>query len=201
MTQLGITTDSTKSTPYTGEPDVLRGIDPDSATLLQASIDDVYRRFTGLVATARRLPVARVDEIAQGRVWTGADALGLKLVDHLGGLDAAVAAAGRAAKLGDKPRTIDVEKTPSLLIQLIGQSLGFGGSGNDDAARARDPFAKIAQASRARVFGALGEAAAVAGGATIQAHCLGCSGLAPPRPANIARSADWLGSVAALVRR
>jgi protease-4 len=201
LTQLGITTDSTKSTPYTGEPDVLRGIDPDSATLLQASINDVYRRFTGLVATARRLPVARVDEIAQGRVWIGADALGLKLVDHLGGLDAAVAAAGRAAKLGDKPRTIDIEKTPSLLIQLIGQSLGFGGSGNDDAARARDPFAKIAQASRDRVFGALGEAAAVAGGATIQAHCLGCSGLAPPRPANIARSADWLGSVAALVRR
>ncbi|MGI4876339.1 MAG: signal peptide peptidase SppA [Janthinobacterium lividum] len=201
LDKLGITTDATKSTPYTGDPDVLRGLTPDSATILQASIDDVYRRFTGLVATARHLPVARVDEIAQGRVWTGADALNLKLVDHLGGLDAAIAAAGRAAKLGDKPRTIDVEKTPSLLLQLVGQSLGLGGGDTDDQARARDPFAKIAAASRARIFGAIGEAAAIAGGSTIQAHCLECSGLAPPRPANIARSADWLGAAAAIVKQ
>ena len=143
--------------------------------------------------------MARVDEIAQGRVWTGTDALGLKLIDHIGGLDAAIAAAGRAAKLGDTPRTIDIEKTPSLLLQLVGQSLGVGGAG-DDQTRARDPFAKLAEASRQRVFGALGEAAAVAGGATIQAHCLDCSGLAPPRPANVARSADWLASAASLIR-
>ncbi|UAJ09339.1 signal peptide peptidase SppA [Glacieibacterium megasporae] len=199
LDKLGITTDATKSTPYTGDPDILRGLTPDSATILQASIDDVYRRFTGLVATARHLPIARVDEIAQGRVWTGADALNLKLVDHLGGLDAAVAAAGRAAKLGDTPRTIDVEKTPSLLFQLVGQSLGLGG-GDDDQARARDPFAKIAAASRARIFGAIGEAAAIAGGSTIQAHCLDCSTLAPPRPANIARSADWLATASAAIR-
>jgi protease-4 len=197
LDKLGITTDSTKSTPYTGDPDVLRGITPDSAMLLQASIDNGYRRFTGLVAAARHLPIARVDEIAQGRVWTGKDALDLKLVDHLGGLDAAVAAAGRAAKLGDHPRTIDIEKTPSLLLQLVGESLG---GGDNDQTRARDPFAKIAAASRANVLGALGEAAAVAGGATIQAHCLECSGLTPPRPANVARSADWLGGVAALIR-
>ncbi len=201
LDKLGITTDSTKSTPYTGEPDILRGISPDSAALLQASIDDGYRRFTGLVAAARHLSVARVDEIAQGRVWTGADALNLKLVDHLGGLDAAVAAAARAAKLGDHPRTIDVEKKPSLLLQLVAQSFGLGSGGdNDDQTRARDPFAKIAATSRARVFGALGEAAAVAGGATIQVHCLECSGLAPPRPANVARGTDWLGSLAAIVR-
>jgi len=200
LDKLGITTDSTKSTPYTGEPDILRGITPDSATLLQASIDDGYRRFTGLVAAARHLPIARVDEIAQGRVWTGKDALALKLVDHLGGLDAAVAAAGRAAKLGDRPRTIDIEKTPSLLFQLIGESLGLGG-GDNDQTRARDPFAKIAAASRTKVFGAIGEAAAIASGATIQAHCLECSGLAPPRPANVARSADWLGTAAAVVGR
>ncbi len=200
LDRLGISTDATKSTPYTGDPDMLRGLTPDSKLVLQASIDDVYRRFTGLVASARHLPVTRVDEIAQGRVWTGTDALGLKLVDRLGGLDAAVAAAGRAAKLGDTPRTVDIEKTPSLLIQLVAQSLGLGGS-DDSSASARDPFAKLTQASRQRVLGALGEAAAIAGGATIQAHCLACSGMVPPRPANVARSTAWLNGAAALLQR
>ncbi len=203
LDKLGISTDSVKSTPYTGDPDVLRGLSPDAKFILQASVDDIYRRFTGLVATARHLPVTRVDEIAQGRVWTGTDALGLKLIDHLGGLDAAVAAAGRAAKLGANPTTVDIEKTPSLLIQIIAQSLGFG-SGGDDASggnSARDPFAMLAAAGRQRVLASIGEAAAVAGGATIQAHCLTCATLAPPRPAAVARSAAWLDGAAAMLTR
>ncbi len=200
LDKLGISSDATKSTPYTGDPDFVRGLTPDSKLILQAGVDDIYRRFTGLVATARHLPVAQVDEIAQGRVWTGTDALRLKLVDHMGGLDAAVAAAARAAKLGANPRTIDIEKTPSLLVQLAAQSLGFS-SGDDGSASARDPFAKLAQANRARVFGALGEAVAVAGGATIQAHCLTCSGMAPPRPADVARTATLLDGATALLHR
>ena len=188
LDRFGISTDSVKSTPYTGDPDVLRGLTPDSKLVLQASIDDVYRRFTGLVAAARHLPIERVDEIAQGRVWTGTDGVRLGLVDHIGGLDAAVAAAAKAAKLGANPRTIDVEKTPSLLIQLVAQSLGLGSNGDDTGSSARDPFAKLTAASRQRVLASIGEAAAVAGGATIQAHCLECAGLAPPRPADIARS-------------
>ncbi len=199
LDRLGISTDSTKSTPYTGDPDVLRGLSPDSKLVLQASIDDVYRRFTGLVAEARHLPVARVDEIAQGRVWTGNDALRLGLVDRLGGLDAAVTAAGRAAKLGDRPRTIDIEKTPSLLIQLIAQSLGLGGGDDGTATAARDPFAKVAAAGRAHVLASIGEAVVVAGGATIQAACLDCATLAPPRPAAIARSTAWLDGASAAV--
>ncbi len=201
LDRLGISTDGVKSTPYTGDPDILRGLTPDSKLVLQAGIDDGYRRFIGLVAAARHLSLARVDEIAQGRVWTGSDAVRLGLVDHLGGLDAAVAAAARAAKLGDTPRTIDIEKTPSLLIQLIGQSLGLGGSDDTSGARARDPFAKIAAAGRQRVLAQIGEAAAVAGGATIQADCLDCAALAPPRPAAIARSSAWLASATALVPR
>lgn len=200
LDRLGISTDAVKSTPYTGDPDIIRGLTPDSKLVLQASIDDIYRRFTGLVATSRHLPIARVDEIAQGRVWTGSDGVRLGLVDKLGGLDAAVAAAGRAAKLGDNPRTIDVEKTPSLLIQLIGQSLGLGSGGDDSRTSTRDPFAKLAAAGRERVLASIGEAAAVAGGATIQAHCLGCASLAPPRTADIARSSVWLTGATALLR-
>ncbi|MBV8971818.1 MAG: signal peptide peptidase SppA, partial [Sphingomonadaceae bacterium] len=202
LDRIGISTDSTKSTPYTGDPDILRGLTPDSRVVLQAGIDDVYRRFTGLVAAARHLPVARVDEIAQGRVWTGTDGVRLGLVDQLGGLDAAVAAAAKAAKLGDNPRTIDIEKTPSLLVQLVADSLGLGSGGDDvgDSSRARDPFAKLVAAGRARVLASVGEAVAVAGGATIQAHCLDCAAVAPPRPASVARASAWLGSAATLLR-
>lgn len=201
LDRLGISTDTTKSTPYTGDPDILRGLTPDSRLVLQASIDDGYRRFIGLVAAARHMPLARVDEIAQGRVWTGTDGVRLGLVDHIGGLDAAVAAAAKAAKLGDHPRTIDIEKTPSLLIQLIAQSLGLGSNGDDtgSARAARDPFAKIAAAGRDRVMAQIGEATAVAGGATIQAHCLACSALTPPRPADVARSTAWLNGATALL--
>ncbi|MGI4879863.1 MAG: signal peptide peptidase SppA [Janthinobacterium lividum] len=196
LRQLGIGADGVKSTPYSGDPDVLRGLTPDTSLILQASVEDIYRRFTGLVATARHLPIARVDEIAQGRVWSGADALRLGLVDHVGGLDDAVAAAARAAKLTGTVRTVDIEKAPSLPLQLLGQLLGFGQT--DD--QALDPFARLTHASQQRLFSAFGEAAAIAGGSTIQAHCLECSGLTPPRAADIARSRVLLGTVVALGR-
>lgn len=198
LAELGVGTDGVKSTPYSGSPDILRGLTPDTSLILQASVEDIYRRFVGLVGTARKLPVAEVDSIAQGRVWTGEDALRLKLVDRLGGLDAAVAAAAGLAKLDPGVRTIDVEKGPNLRFQLLTQLLDIGGP--EEQAAARDPFAHAVQASRARVLAALGEAATVAGGATIQAHCLACSGLTPPRAANVARSEGWLKGWAALAR-
>ena len=61
------------------------------------SIEDVYTRFTSLVSKARDLPETRVDEIGQGRVWTGADALGIKLVDEIGTLEDAINYAAVAA--------------------------------------------------------------------------------------------------------
>jgi ClpP class serine protease len=76
----------------------------------------VYDDFTSRVAAGRRLPKARVLEIARGRIWSGEDALGLGLVDELGGLDTAVGLARRAARIPEteavaleifpKPRTL-----------------------------------------------------------------------------------------------
>ena len=176
---LGIGTDGVKSTPYSGDPDVIRGLTPETRVILQDSVEDIYRRFTGLVAKARQLPIARVDEIGQGRVWAGNTAVDLKLVDRLGGLDTAIAAAARRAKLPADTRTVDVEKSAPLLGQLVASLFGAGGDDDDAqafASAARDPFARATQLSRLRILAAVGEAQAVAGGATIQAHCLGCSG-------------------------
>src|SRR5262249_51923168 len=63
--------------------------------------DRIYADFTGKVASGRNMTPAQVHEIARGRVWTGADAAANGLVDHLGGLDDAVALARRKAMLPD----------------------------------------------------------------------------------------------------
>ena len=196
---LGIGTDGVKSTPYSGDPDIIRGLTPDTRAILQASVEDIYRRFTGLVARARALPVARVDEIGQGRVWAGNTALDLKLVDHLGGLDMAVAAAARRAELPADVRTVDIERPRSLPFELLTGL--FGTDENQDSldrATARDPFARATRLSRLRLLSAVGEAQAIAAGPTVQAHCLACGSVTPPRFENVSRAETWLGKVAAL---
>ena len=64
-------------------------------------LDRIYADFTGKVADGRSMTVEQVHEVARGRVWTGADAAANGLVDHLGGLDDAVALARRKAGLPD----------------------------------------------------------------------------------------------------
>ena len=67
-----------------------RPFDAEETASMQAYIEDIYERFVGLVAEARSMETAQVDEIAQGRVWVATDALELGLVDEIGGLREAV---------------------------------------------------------------------------------------------------------------
>jgi protease-4 len=181
LDEWGIGADGVKSTPYSGSPDVLRGLSPQTSQLLQASVEDIYRRFTGLVAQARKLPVARVDAIGQGRVWAGSTARQLGLIDQFGGLDAAVKAAARRAKLPENTRTIDVEQKPSWAYQFFAGAM----SDEEDEAAAnaavRDPFARLARIDQRRIVGAFAQARSIANGPTMQAACLECTGLLPPQ--------------------
>jgi protease-4 len=95
--KLGITHDVLRRGAHAGLYSTLAPFDETERALVEGRLEDVYRRFLGHVAAGRKLPLDRVEEIAQGRVWAGDDALALGLVDELGGLDAAVAAARRAA--------------------------------------------------------------------------------------------------------
>ena len=70
-------------------------------TLMQANVDDGYGQFLERVANGRHKTTAQVDEIGQGRVWSGADAKAHGLVDQLGTFDDAVKAAARRAHLSD----------------------------------------------------------------------------------------------------
>ena len=187
--RLGISADGIKTTPYSGEPDILRGIGPETRVVLQSGVEDIYRRFTTLVGTARKLPVTEVDRIGQGRVWAGSTAKQLKLVDSMGGLDAAVAAAARRAGIKGTPRTIDIERPGSPFAQLIET---FIGPGEDQDQVARDPFAKLTAASRLRILAAIGDVRVMADGPTMQASCLECAGQGSPRSDGAAVTQGWL---------
>lgn len=194
---LGIGTDGVKSTPYSGDPDIVRGLTPETKAILQASVEDIYRRFTGLVAKSRQLPIAKVDAIGQGRVWAGTTAQSIGLVDRLGGIDVAIAAAAKRANLPADTRTVDVERSPPLLGQLFAGLFGF--EEENDSEQARDPFAKALQMSRLRLFAAVGSAQAIASGPTIQATCLSCASLGVPLTRDVEAGRSWLARAASLV--
>lgn len=193
--KLGVSADGVKSTPYSGEPDVLQGLSPDTRALLQASVEDIYRRFTGLVARARDLPAARVDEIGQGRVWAGGTAQQLRLVDRFGGLDDAIAAAAKRAGLPADARVIDVEVQPSLPFQLFEQF-----AAPQEQAPAGDAFTRLTRVSQWRAAGGIVAATRIAEGPTMQARCLSCAGLTIDLPAT-REAKGWLATAAALFGR
>jgi protease-4 len=99
LKRLGISVDGVATAPLAGALDPRRPLDPVAAEALQLGIEHGYRRFLDTVAHARGMSAEEVDAVARGRVWTGATAAELGLVDKLGGLPAAVAAAAAAAGL------------------------------------------------------------------------------------------------------
>lgn len=99
--KIGINTAGEGTTPLAGAFDVRRPLDPALGAMIQSTIDRGYRQFVGNVAKARGKSYADIDAIAQGRVWSGAQALQRGLVDQMGGLQEAIAYAAQDAKLGN----------------------------------------------------------------------------------------------------
>ncbi len=96
----------------------------DEKQVIQRSMDEVYTVFTGRVADGRKLPIEKVKELAQGRVWTGTKAKELGLVDEIGGLDVAIA---KAQELGKVSADTDLEVyPPSPTLRDVVQ--GWGGN-------------------------------------------------------------------------
>ena len=96
---------------------------------LREQIESFYQAFIQKVATSRRMPVERVDELARGRVWTGAQARQNGLVDALGGLDRAIALAKERAGIGADTSVEVVTYPPrKTLVELLMEALSGGGS-------------------------------------------------------------------------
>ena len=99
LARLGIQTDGIGTTELAGALRLDRDLQPQVARAVELMVQNTYRNFIENVAKARNLSVARVDEIAQGRVWSGVDAREHGLVDQLGNMEQAAAAAADRAGL------------------------------------------------------------------------------------------------------
>ena len=104
LDKIGVHTDGVGTTRWAGAFDPTRPLDPEVGRVIQAVIDKGYRDFTGKVAAARKQPVAAIDAVARGRVWSGAQAKERGLVDAFGGIRDAIADAAARAKLGKEDR-------------------------------------------------------------------------------------------------
>jgi protease IV len=131
LAKLGIHTDGLGTTPLAGALRPDRPLTPEAATVFQTQIERGYRLFVEGVAQARELPVEKVRDIARGRVWSGADALALGLVDQIGGLQQAVAAAVRLAGLEAETHRLqefkDEREFPlQKMLDILGTSVRAG---------------------------------------------------------------------------
>ena len=97
--KLGISFDGVKTGQYADMPSTTRPLNATEQRFMQASVDSIYHTFTSRVAVGRKKSIEYIDSIAQGRVWIGADAIKIGLVDRIGTLDDAIASAAKMAKL------------------------------------------------------------------------------------------------------
>nr|WP_294933970.1 signal peptide peptidase SppA [uncultured Flavobacterium sp.] len=125
-TKIGINAEQVKTHQNASGYSVFEPLNDDFKKYVTESVENIYTVFLKRVAAGRKMTTAQVDAIAQGRVWTGTDALKLGLVDKLGGLDKAIKHAASLAKIEDY-RTEDYpeyEKTfADLLHNFIGVSM------------------------------------------------------------------------------
>lgn len=99
LNKIGVRSDGVVTTKLAGAFDPTRPLNPEAGKVIQAIIDKGYRDFTGKVAEARNQSVEQIDEVARGRVWSGAQAKERGLVDEFGGLKTAIDDAAQRAKL------------------------------------------------------------------------------------------------------
>lgn len=127
LDKLGVATDGVGSTELAGALRIDRPLSPLISKILQASVDNIYKRFITLVADARRSTPAQIHAVAQGRVWTGAAAKELGLVDELGGLQDTLNSAAKRAGLEDYDiRIIRPELSPmEQLTQQLAENISM----------------------------------------------------------------------------
>ncbi len=190
----GVTGDGVRSTPLSGQPDIITGLTPEFDAMIQMGIENGYARFIGLVGKARGKTPEQVDAIAQGRVWDGGTARQIGLVDQFGGLDDALAWVAKQAKLEDgKWHAVylgaDANPYASLFERLRSDD-------ESDAPEAAADFAGIVAARQqdhlARV---LGEFERMLGARGAQALCVDCPVSAAQQPRAKA-GGSWLALAA-----
>jgi protease-4 len=190
--EIGVNSDGVTVTPLGGQPDFIGGFDPLTERILEGTVQSNYRGFLRVVAEGRNMPVARVDELAQGRVYDGGTARQLNLVDQYGGLfDAVEWVAAQAGLEAGGYHTVnlgwDGVGYGTMLRQLL---VG------EDAEAASAGLVALVNERRGRLIGDLGSDLEMLASATdAQALCLECGGrsrAAGRSEGLMVRMLDWL---------
>lgn len=153
LDELGIHNDGVATTSSAGGLDPSRELSGQMRKVMELVNARTYRRFIEIVADGRGLSVDEVARLAEGRVWTGEQASANGLVDHLGNLDDAIAAAARLATL-DAWHTRWIEEPQSIAAQLLErlrllpQSLLTGSNGLVDLLQLEEPVRTLAASLR-----------------------------------------------------
>ena len=124
MEKVGVHSAGAGTTWIAGATDLTQPLDKRLAEVIEASIGHTYRGFLDVVATNRKSTPEKINEVAQGRVWTGSQAKERGLVDELGGMDLALKSAARRAGLGESYRVEYIEHAPRGIDRYL--SLFFG---------------------------------------------------------------------------
>lgn len=132
--KLGVKFDEINTNKNSGLGTLGRPFSEEEMEMLNAYIGRGYELFRKRVADGRHLSINSVEEIAQGRVWTGGDALRIKLVDEIGGIDKAIAKAAKMAKI-DEYYAASYPAEDDWMTQMLGTVTG-GGNYLDDQLRA-----------------------------------------------------------------
>jgi protease-4 len=126
LDKVGVSVDGVGTTPLSGEFRLDRPVGPGAARLLQSTINHGYEEFLERVSAGRKKSRDEVDAVAQGRVWSGRDALKLGLVDKLGGFDDAVKAAAKRASLAAGQYSLDYLEPELSWAQELAQNVKAG---------------------------------------------------------------------------
>jgi protease IV len=196
--KIGVTTDGVKTTPLSGEPDVLGGISPEFDRVMQSVIENGYSDFLSRVATSRKKTPEQVDAIGQGRVWAGGTAKQIGLVDRFGGIDDALAEAAKLAKLeGGEWHPQFIEPKLSPLAALFAGAVPAA----KQVSAPMDLFARASweqQASLNRIMSDLNGLSSVRGA---QVKCLECGVIAgtPVAQSEVKVNGGWFVNLVRMI--
>ncbi len=139
LARLGVRNDGVGTGPLAGTLRPDRGLPPEAARAAQLLIDQGYRMFLDGAAEGRGMSVEQVDAVARGRVWTGEDGQRLGLVDRIGDLGEAIAAAAERAGVADDHRVVYYERRAGLGDRLLGRLVSAAAGRVGPAVRAALP--------------------------------------------------------------
>ncbi len=121
--KLGINVETVSTNKHADFGSMYRPMTAEERSVAQLGVEDIYQTFIGHVSEGRKISVASVDEIGQGRVWSGANAINIKLIDQYGGLKEAIQVAVKKAKLDDY-RITELPKQKEPFQQFIEELTG-----------------------------------------------------------------------------